>query len=112
MKKTLLILFALTLACAACKKTFDSGEADGVTIPNQIDPNGDGTNDVWRILTPPGTDGNIIITDPENRIVFETGNIADGWKPYARHGIFHYFIKLRFVDGKKKKYTGDIFVTK
>jgi hypothetical protein len=114
MRKMLFIFISLTLLASSCRKnTFDSGEEEGVNIPNWVSPNNDGHNDVWRITTPEGTDGKIVITDSDNHVVFETGDISKGWQPSGhRHGIFGYYIKLRFADGKKKKYTGSIQVLK
>ncbi|MFH0895003.1 MAG: gliding motility-associated C-terminal domain-containing protein [Bacteroidota bacterium] len=114
MKKMFFILISLSLLASSCKKnTFDTGKEDGVNIPNWISPNSDGNYDVWRITTPIETDGRIIITDQNNLVVFETGDITDGWEPYpGRRDLYHYFIKLHFADGKKKKYTGSILVLK
>jgi hypothetical protein len=111
MKQIFLLIIILALIVQSCKKNdFSTGNEDGVNIPNQVDPNGDGINEVWRITTPDGTDGRIVITDPNNLVVFETGDITDGWAPSVDREIFHYFIKLRFADGTKKKYTGSILV--
>ncbi len=96
----------------------------GVYIPNTFSPNGDGTNDHFEIFT--GKDVEEILSftifNRWGAVIFQKNNFSPG-DPNARWdghflqngynpGVFVYLVKVRFVDGHEKIFSGDVFIAK
>ncbi|MFT4663369.1 MAG: gliding motility-associated-like protein [Gammaproteobacteria bacterium] len=95
-----------------------------VYIPNAFSPNGDGINDILYIFSDFGVAevldfkifdrwGELQFSDQN----FPTNDRTHGWDGYFKgkpmsSGVFAYFAKIRFVDGKELLYSGDISIIK
>jgi gliding motility-associated-like protein len=87
---------------------------DSVLIPNAFSPNGDGTNDVFRVENMQYQ--KLLEFRVFNRWgeqVFETTNMSKGWdgtvngKP-ANVDVYYYLIRLGFADDLVQTYKGDV----
>jgi len=83
-------------------------------IPNAFSPNGDGTNDVFKIehikferMT------EFKVFNKYGQVVFETQNPAKGWDGTingapADVDVYHYIIRLTMPDASQKVFKGDV----
>lgn len=83
-------------------------------IPNAFSPNGDGLNDVFRIE---GISYQMVLVfqvfNRFGQVVFSTNKSDVGWDgrfngKVCDVGVYYYFIKLAYPDGKERSYKGDI----
>ena len=92
-----------------------------VYIPNTFTPNGDGTNDVFRVYAGVGVNRitKFQVFDRWGESVFEATDLIpndlgpDGWDgtfkgEFMNPGVFIYLIEVEFVDGVVLLYRGDI----
>ncbi len=83
-------------------------------IPNAFSPNGDGANDVLRVVnTNPVTNFSMAIYNRWGNLVFETDNITTGWNGKykgadAEMGVYVYYIDVVFEGNVTKTYKGNI----
>ncbi|MBW8050682.1 MAG: PKD domain-containing protein [Cytophagales bacterium] len=86
-------------------------------IPNAFSPNGDGENDVFRIIGSGITKIYLAVYDRWGVRVFETEDIKEaietGWDgKYKRKeqgmAVFVYYVKVKFVDGTSDTKKGDV----
>ncbi len=92
-------------------------------LPNAFSPNGDGINDAFRPLMPPGievTDYVFRVFDRWGNLVFETNETEDAWDGSYRgsslpQGVFLYYVYFKYKDDFEEdfaKFTGDILLTR
>jgi len=92
-----------------------------VFIPNTFTPNGDGSNDIFKVYAGVGVVNisNFQVFDRWGEAVFAARNIVpndlgpDGWDGYFKGdlmnpGVFVYMIEIEFIDGLVLLYRGDI----
>lgn len=85
-----------------------------IFIPNAFSPNGDGTNDMFRIVTE--GDYNVVRFDLYNRWgqrIFSTKQIEVGWDgthkaKEAEPGVYFYIIEIEKGDENPMKFQGDV----
>ena len=96
----------------------------GVYIPNAFSPNGDGINDEIMIFANPGVElvEEFLIFDRWGELVFENTNFlpndADqGWDGKLKGekmspAVFTWFAKVRYLDGEKQMFKGDVVLVR
>lgn len=82
-------------------------------IPNVFTPNGDGTNDEFRVAYKSLVEFQCVIFNRWGRKIYEWSDPTKGWDGTingkdAAPGTYFYIIKARGADGKKWKRSGDI----
>ncbi len=120
------ILYTLTVTDANGCEGFDDvfisvDKNRNVFIPNTFSPNGDGTNDKFRVYT--GTGVNRIVSfqvfDRWGETMFEAYDLIpndlgpDGWDgtfkgDFMNPAVFVYLIEVEFTDGLVLLYRGDV----
>jgi len=113
-----------TLGCVAVATTTVHVSDPDIFIPNAFSPNdGDGQNDFFTVMGDPQRVTEIVsmqIFDRWGNFIFSGEHLPlnsyeDGWdgsfrgKPVTP-GVYVYFIKVRFVDGRVLEFRGDITV--
>ncbi|MCQ2210441.1 MAG: gliding motility-associated C-terminal domain-containing protein [Paludibacteraceae bacterium] len=84
-----------------------------LNIPNAFTPNGDGTNDEFRVAYRSIESFYISIYDQWGRRVYESEDITKGWDGYVGSklgtiGTYFYVIKAKGTDGEEYKEKGTI----
>jgi gliding motility-associated-like protein len=84
-----------------------------VGVPNSFSPNGDGVNDVLRVLGQGIARMEFKIFNRYGQLVFETTNQAEGWDGLHNDrelnaGTFVYTLEVTFAEGGREVYTGDV----
>lgn len=84
-----------------------------VGVPNSFSPNGDGRNDVLRVLGQGISRMEFKIFNRYGQLVFETTNQNEGWDGLHNDkelnaGTFVYTLEVSFAEGGREVYTGDI----
>jgi gliding motility-associated-like protein len=92
-----------------------------VYFPNIFTPNRDGFNDYFQAVVGPGVEKilSFSIYDRWGNMVFDKSNFipdpagTDGWDGTYNNvrldpGVFVYFVRARFIDGKEIQYTGSV----
>ncbi|MFT5596194.1 MAG: gliding motility-associated-like protein [Flammeovirgaceae bacterium] len=84
-----------------------------VGVPNSFSPNGDGRNDVLRVLGQGITRMEFKIFNRYGQLVFETTNQIEGWDGLFNDkelnaGTFVYTLEVTFAEGNSEVYTGDV----
>jgi gliding motility-associated-like protein len=84
-----------------------------IGVPNSFSPNGDGRNDVLRVLGQGITRMEFKIFNRYGQLVFETTNQSEGWDgtfndKELNAGVFVYTLEVTFAEGNREVYTGDI----
>jgi gliding motility-associated-like protein len=86
-----------------------------LAIPNAFSPNGDGLNDIFKILVTTNLDlENMQIFNRWGELVFENKNIARGWDGSFKEmqqplGSYVYYIQVRnIVNNNIENYTGTV----
>lgn len=89
-----------------------------ISLPDAFSPNGDGKNDVFRIIS----QGNqivktFIIVNRWGQKVFETTNQQKGWDGRFNGvpqdiGTYHYYIKYVCTDGRSMEKKGEVVLVK
>ncbi|MFZ1526730.1 MAG: gliding motility-associated C-terminal domain-containing protein [Saprospiraceae bacterium] len=92
-----------------------------VYFPNIFTPNRDGFNDYFQAVVGPGVEKilSFSIYDRWGNMVFDKSNFipdpagTDGWDGMFNNvrldpGVFVYFARARFIDGKEIQYTGSV----
>jgi gliding motility-associated-like protein len=84
-----------------------------IGVPNSFSPNGDGRNDVLRVLGQGITRMEFKIFNRYGQLVFETTNQSEGWDGLHNDkelnaGTFVYTLEVSFAEGSREVYTGDI----
>lgn len=120
------IVYSLTVIDANGCEGFDDVfiEVDknrNIFIPNAFSPNGDGTNDVFRVFAGTGVQriNSIQIFDRWGELMFEARDLVpndlgpDGWDgtfkgDFMNPGVFVYLVEVEFIDGLVLLYRGDV----
>lgn len=81
--------------------------------PNAFSPNGDGTNDIWRVAYRSLIEFKCWIFDRYGRQIYYYDNPDGGWdgkigNKTAPSGVYYYVIQATGADNKKYKKSGDI----
>ena len=84
-----------------------------IGVPNSFSPNGDGRNDVLRVLGQGITRMEFKIFNRYGQLVFETTNQNEGWDGLFNDkelnaGTFVYTLEVTFAEGNREVYTGDV----
>jgi len=75
-----------------------------IAMPTAFTPNGDGRNDLFRVLSDSLTDASFLLTiyRPNGTIIFETNNHTTGWDGYDSSGVlgtdYQYGVSLRYTN--------------
>jgi gliding motility-associated-like protein len=104
-----------------CGSSIDSAEVTmnclpRIFIPSAFTPNGDGMNDIFRILNIHGQKLIVFnIYDRWGKRVFHTTNIGQGWHGMtnghpAQTGPYVYLIKIINLAGREKVYKGSVLL--
>ncbi len=87
--------------------------AQAVGVPSAFSPNGDGRNDVLRVLGQGITRMNFQVYNRYGQLVFESTRQSDGWdgtqngRP-LNPGTFVWVLDVRFAEGRQERLTGDV----
>ena len=86
-----------------------------LTIPNAFSPNGDGNNDIFRVLGLNVAELEVQIYDRWGVQVFEykTSDLLEGWDGKFKDsdcelGVYVYYAKVTFVDGSEEFTKGNV----
>lgn len=84
-----------------------------IGVPNSFSPNGDGTNDVLKVLGQGITRMEFKVFNRYGQLVFETTNQNVGWDGLHNDkelnaGTFVYTLEVTFAEGNREVYTGDV----
>ncbi|MCH2214653.1 MAG: PKD domain-containing protein [Flavobacteriales bacterium] len=84
-----------------------------VGVPNSFSPNGDGINDVLRVLGQGIARMEFKIFNRYGQLVFETDNQNESWDGTFKDkelnaGTFVYTLEVVFAEGQREVYTGDV----
>jgi gliding motility-associated-like protein len=86
-------------------------------IPNSFSPNGDGVNEVWRVVGMNASDLRIQIFDRWGLLVFESTGTEQPWlgdhqggTTYVPSDVYHYVIRFVDIRGEHKKKMGIVSV--
>lgn len=103
-KDTLLHVPSLTTDCR-----------DTLFIPGAFTPNGDGKNDIFRVISPfPYRDFEIIVFSRSGQIVFKSNSILNGWDGANKSGllspagIYIWQVKYRNLNGQTVYRSGHL----
>ncbi|QQS30856.1 MAG: S8 family serine peptidase [Sphingobacteriales bacterium] len=83
-------------------------------IPSAFSPNGDGMNDLFRVVNSnPVESFNLIVYNRWGNQLYETDNILSGWNGAFKNtdselGVYVYFIEVTFVGDVTKTYHGNV----
>jgi len=84
-------------------------------IPNNFTPNGDGTNDLFKVLGDEIVSIKVIVYDRSGDAVAKWESISDGWDginmnngELCPQGTYAYIVKCTGIDGKMYEYSGPI----
>ncbi len=85
-----------------------------VALPTAFSPNGDGKNDIYRVITL----GNnklvdFVVANRWGEVVFETKDMTKGWNGYykgqpADMGVYGYILRYKCYDGSSGEQKGDV----
>ena len=122
MKKTfllLLIAFGFSLTNATAQQYFTTNEtvhveSGDLMIPNAFSPNGDGKNDVFKVLN--FTNQTLLEFKVFNRwgtFVFESEDAKKGWDGNYKGktqpiGVYGYIIRIAYPEGVVETYKGTV----
>lgn len=90
---------------------------DVIDVPSAFSPNGDGMNDVLRVLGPGITELDFRIYNRYGQLVFQTDDQTEGWdgtfegEP-VNQGVFVYTITYQLVDQSSGKKSGNVTLIK
>lgn len=75
-----------------------------IFIPNAFTPNGDGTNDSFRVFSKGVKNFSLTVFNRWGEKVFLSNNLAEGWDGTFKNermnpGVFVYLVELEFLDG-------------
>ncbi|MCA6364102.1 MAG: PKD domain-containing protein [Bacteroidetes bacterium] len=92
-------------------------EAYGLFVPSAFSPNDDGANDVLFVYGPGIRTLEFIVFNRNGEIVFETTSQTVGWDGTHRDkpvntGIYAYFLRVEYFDGRSETRKGDISVVR
>jgi len=84
-----------------------------VGVPNSFSPNGDGINDVLRVLGQGIARMEFKVFNRYGQLVFETENQSEGWDGLFNDrelnaGTFVYTLEVLFAEGGSEVFTGDV----
>ena len=88
-----------------------------VGVPTTFSPNGDGQNDVLRVLGQGITRMEFKVFNRYGQLVFETTNQVEGWDGLHKGkevnpGTFVYTLEVTFAEGESEVYTGNVTLVK
>ena len=97
--------------------TYQELPADILYCPNAFTPNGDGTNDVWKVRSETVKSIAIHIYDQWGELLFTSTSIDNGWDgTYKGHkepvGVYVYYVDAVMNDGQNIKRKGSITLLK
>ena len=88
-----------------------------VGVPTAFSPNGDGNNDVLRVLGQGITRMDFKVFNRYGQLVFSTNNQSNGWDgtqngKELNPGTFVYTLDVTFAEGEREVYTGNVTLVK
>ncbi len=90
-------------------------ECDNFRMPNVFTPNGDGSNDLFRIDCESVKEFKLIVFDRWGKQVFETYDSKKGWDgtnmftgQESAPGTYFYALQVKLYNGKYKEYKGNV----
>ena len=88
-----------------------------IGVPSTFSPNGDGQNDVLRVLGQGITRMDFKVFNRYGQLVFHTQNQTEGWdgKQNGKElnpGTFVYTLEVTFAEGETEVYTGNVTLVK
>ena len=98
--------------------TIDAVEVSAVIIPNIFTPNGDGTNDIFKVTASSIKNLSAQIVNRWGQIVYEWDTAEGGWDGHSASGVpsttgtYYYFISVEFLDGKIEEFKGPLMLEK
>lgn len=119
-----IVLLLLTVLCAGTEmfaqeqkeinKTSEVVTQRNILIPNAFTPNGDGKNDVFKLINVKGAQ--LIEFKIFNRwgtVMFNTVDAEEGWDGRYRNqeqpiGVYGYGIRIKYADGIIETYRGTV----
>lgn len=95
-------------------RVIEGCDGGAVFVPNLFTPDGNGRNDVLRVLGP-GVDDvqRLQVFDRWGKLLFESQNIGDGWdgtyngEPLPP-GVYVYYVEVRCINGQTTVKKGDV----
>ena len=88
-----------------------------VGVPSTFSPNGDGQNDVLRVLGQGISRMEFKVFNRYGQLVFETNNQVEGWDGLhngkeVNPGTYVYTLEVTFAEGESEVYTGNVTLVK
>ena len=82
-------------------------------VPNIFSPNGDGENDVFRVMGPDFHSFSMMIFNRWGELIYETNDNTTGWDGSWRNknagtGVYTYVIEGRAVTGEDVNFGGNV----
>jgi gliding motility-associated-like protein len=111
---TFIVYYDQDSSCTAIDSvTVNVNFVSAVGVPNSFSPNGDGINDVLRVLGQGISRMEFKIFNRYGQLVFETKSQSEGWDGTFNDrdlnaGTFVYTLEVTFSEGNRETYTGNI----
>ena len=82
-------------------------------VPDAFSPNGDGENDVLKVLGNGFSEIEFYVYNRQGAIVFQSGSQKDGWDgtykgKNSAPGVYVYFAKITYESGYQEILKGDV----
>lgn len=95
-------------------RAVEGGRGSDLLIPSAFTPNGDGKNDIFKILN--FTNQHLVEFKVFNRwgtVLFRTNNPLEGWDGTFKHiiqptGLYGYVIRIAYQEGVEETYKGTV----
>ncbi len=84
-----------------------------LVLPTAFSPNGDGSNDTWRLITKNASEAEFLIFDRWGQLLYTGRSLDDAWDgthagEQVALGVYVYYCKIEFLDGETREYKGNI----
>lgn len=84
-----------------------------VDLPSAFSPNGDGKNDVFRILGQGFTNVHLLIYNRHGELLFETFDASIGWDGFYKgkvqeNEVYYYYLSADCIEGESYTKKGDV----
>jgi gliding motility-associated-like protein len=114
-EKGLITVVANSVRCSSEPITLEADPARAeaeTTISNVFSPNGDGTNDVWKILHIENyPDNDLVIINRWGNEVYRRQAYRNQWDGgELSAGTYYYVLKMKVCDGSYKTYKGYVMI--
>lgn len=92
-------------ACEVIRSTSVEADCGAIYVPNSFTPNGDGVNDLFRVVTNGAREFELLIFNRWGEVVFETTDPQAYWDGglngyYAQDGVYTWLAKAFDAEGK------------